>query len=154
MFHSVRLHRVVVFRAWGMDVPGTELVWFIGLLSDGLAGVLNQIWQNASEVWKKGGSSFYQTRAKPGAALQTPLSLTDSFIHLAILYSKHLYGAVLPKWLKMVLPVINYIDIFSYDRLAKRLKLNLPSRRQIYYSWVSRQNNNTSPCSVPACFAC
>ena len=47
-------------------------------------------------------SNIQQTREKPGAALQTPLSLTDLLIDLVILQLKYLYGATKPKRLKMV----------------------------------------------------
>ena len=57
-------------------------------------------------------------RAKPGAALQTPPSLILSLNNLLNdPLDKHLYNALTPKWLEMVLSVIKQLILTFFQRI-------------------------------------
>ena len=55
--------------------------------------------------------SIKQTRAKPGAALGTALSFSDSLTNSVIIFLPQLYGAATPKRWEKALHVIKYYVI-------------------------------------------
>ena len=67
--------------------------------------LLEELHRDGSTI-NRATPSSEQSRAKPGAALQTLPSFIDSLIHLLILFLPWLYSAAMPKRFEIAIPVM------------------------------------------------
>ena len=78
--------------------------------------------------------SNQQTQAKPGAALQTLLSLICSFINLMTLCESRLFAAVASDWSKLRVPTINRLCCTQLGDSKSQMKFKS-------HFWYNSQSN-------------